>query len=51
MAHSGGVRLIAGREALEPEDAAVFFGRNADLIRGMDTLRGLATRAPLRGWR
>jgi formylglycine-generating enzyme required for sulfatase activity len=37
-----------GLEALEPEDAAVFFGRNADLIRGMDTLRGLATRAPPR---
>ncbi|MBG0802203.1 SUMF1/EgtB/PvdO family nonheme iron enzyme [Methylocystis sp. H4A] len=37
-----------GLEALEPEDAAVFFGRRADLVRGMDTLRGLATRAPPR---
>ncbi len=37
-----------GLEALEPEDAAVFFGRDADLIRGMDTLRGLAGRAPPR---
>jgi formylglycine-generating enzyme required for sulfatase activity len=33
-----------GLEALEPEDAAVFFGRNADLVRGMDALRGLSTR-------
>ena len=37
-----------GLEALEPEDAAVFFGRNADLVRGMDMLRGLATRPPPR---
>jgi formylglycine-generating enzyme required for sulfatase activity len=37
-----------GLEPLEPEDAAVFFGRNADLIRGMDALRGLATRNPPR---
>ncbi|MFO1101418.1 MAG: SUMF1/EgtB/PvdO family nonheme iron enzyme [Methylocystis sp.] len=37
-----------GLEALEPEDAAVFFGRSADLIRGMDALRGLATRGPPR---
>jgi hypothetical protein len=37
-----------GLDALEPEDAAVFFGRNADLVRGMDTLRGLATRPPPR---
>ena len=37
-----------GLEALEPEDAAVFFGRNADLVRGMDMLRGLATRVPPR---
>jgi hypothetical protein len=33
-----------GLEALEPEDAAVFFGRSADIMRGMDSLRGLATR-------
>ncbi len=37
-----------GLDALEPEDAAIFFGRNADLVRGMDTLRGLATRPPPR---
>lgn len=37
-----------GLEALEPEDAAVFFGRSADLVRGMDALRGLATRNPPR---
>ncbi len=37
-----------GLEALEPEDAAVFFGRNADLVRGMDMLRGLSTRPPPR---
>jgi formylglycine-generating enzyme required for sulfatase activity len=30
-----------GLDALEPEDAAVFFGRGADLVRGMDALRGL----------
>src|SRR5215470_13962288 len=33
-----------GLEALEPEDAAVFFGRSADIVRGIDTLRGLAAR-------
>ena len=37
-----------GLEPLEPEDAAVFFGRSADLVRGMDALRGLATRNPPR---
>jgi formylglycine-generating enzyme required for sulfatase activity len=37
-----------GLEALEPEDAAVFLGRSADLVRGMDALRGLATRNPPR---
>src|SRR5262249_19648744 len=37
-----------GLEALEPEDAAVFFGRNADIVRGIDTLRGLAARQPPR---
>jgi WD40 repeat protein len=37
-----------GLEALEPEDAAVFFGRNADIVRGIDTLRGLSTRKPPR---
>jgi tetratricopeptide (TPR) repeat protein len=33
-----------GLEALEPEDAAVFFGRSADILRGIDDLRGLAAR-------
>ncbi len=33
-----------GLEALEPEDAAVFFGRGADIVRGIDALRGLAAR-------
>jgi TIR domain len=37
-----------GLEALEPEDAAVFFGRNADIVRGIDMLRGLATGKPPR---
>ena len=37
-----------GLEALEPEDAAVFFGRNADIVRGIDTLRGLAAHHPPR---
>lgn len=31
-----------GLEALEPEDAAVFLGRDADIVRGIDMLRGLA---------
>jgi formylglycine-generating enzyme required for sulfatase activity len=33
-----------GLEPLEPEDAAVFFGRSADIVRGIDALRGLAAR-------
>jgi WD40 repeat protein len=33
-----------GLEALEPDDAAVFFGRDADIVRGIDALRGLAAR-------
>jgi hypothetical protein len=33
-----------GLEALEPVDAAVFFGRSADIMRGIDALRGLAAR-------
>jgi formylglycine-generating enzyme required for sulfatase activity len=37
-----------GLEPLEPEDAAVFFGRSADLVRGMDALRGLAAQKPPR---
>jgi WD40 repeat protein len=37
-----------GLEALEPEDAAVFFGRNADMVRGIDALRGLAAHKPPR---
>jgi hypothetical protein len=37
-----------GLEALEPEDAAVLFGRGADIVRGIDTLRGLATHKPPR---
>src|SRR5215831_1588012 len=37
-----------GLEPFEPEDAAVFFGRGADIVRGMDSLRGLAGRKPPR---
>ena len=37
-----------GLEALEPEDAAVFFGRSADIVRGIDALRGLAASKPPR---
>ena len=33
-----------GLEAMEPEDAAVFFGRSADILRATDELRGLAGR-------
>ena len=33
-----------GLEAMEPEDAAVFFGRSADILRAIDDLRGLAAR-------
>jgi hypothetical protein len=42
---AGGILIV---EALEPEDAAVFFGRDADIVRGLDTLRGLAQRGPPR---
>jgi TIR domain len=31
-----------GLEAFDAADAAVFFGRNADIMRGIDQLRGLA---------
>jgi WD40 repeat protein len=31
-----------GLRALEPEDAAVFFGREAMIVRGLDSLRGMA---------
>jgi WD40 repeat protein len=41
-------RPYRGLEALEPEDAAVFLGRDADIVRGLDTLRGLAQRKPPR---
>jgi WD40 repeat protein/ABC-type uncharacterized transport system substrate-binding protein len=41
-------RPYRGLEALEPEDAAVFFGRDADIARGLDTLRGLAQCKPPR---
>ena len=41
-------RALSRAEALEPEDAAVFFGRNADIVRGIDALRGLAARKPPR---
>ena len=37
-----------GLEPLDPEDAAVFFGRSADIVRGIDALRGLAARKPPR---
>src|SRR5262249_49463009 len=37
-----------GLEALEPEDAAVLFGRSADIVRGIDALRGLFERRPPR---
>ncbi|MEL6318927.1 MAG: TIR domain-containing protein, partial [Pseudomonadota bacterium] len=37
-----------GLQALEAADAAVFFGREADIVRGMDQLRGLADGAPPR---
>lgn len=37
-----------GLEALEAEDAAVFFGRGADIVRGIDVLRGLAASKPPR---
>ena len=31
-----------GLRALEPQDAAIFFGRDALIIRGMDQIRGMA---------
>ena len=34
-----------GLEALEEKDAAVFFGRDADIVRTIDTLRGLRSRS------
>src|SRR4029077_12331891 len=37
-----------GLEALQAEDAAVFFGRSADIVRGIDAARGLAARKPPR---
>lgn len=37
-----------GLKALEPKDAAVFFGREAAVIRGLDTLRTLRARGPER---
>jgi WD40 repeat protein len=37
-----------GLEALQAADAAVFFGRSADIVRGIDALRGLAARHPPR---
>src|SRR5262249_41117809 len=37
-----------GLEALEPEDAAVFFGRGADIVCAIDALRGLSIRKPPR---
>jgi hypothetical protein len=30
-----------GLQPFEPENAAFFFGRNADIVRGIDMLRGL----------
>lgn len=33
-----------GLKALEPEDAAIFFGRDAWIVRGLDRIRGLAER-------
>jgi hypothetical protein len=33
-----------GLKALEPQDAAVFFGRDAWIVRGLDRIRGLAER-------
>ena len=37
-----------GLEALEAKDAAVFFGRDHDIVRGLDVLRGLAGGPPPR---
>jgi uncharacterized protein (DUF2267 family) len=33
-----------GLKALEPEDAAIFFGRESAIVRGLDALRGLRER-------
>jgi hypothetical protein len=33
-----------GLKALEPQDAAIFFGRDAWIVRGLDRIRGLAER-------
>ena len=33
-----------GLKALEPQDAAIFFGRDAAIVRGLDSIRGLAER-------
>jgi hypothetical protein len=33
-----------GLKALEPPDAAIFFGRDAAIVRGLDRIRGLAER-------
>jgi WD40 repeat protein len=33
-----------GLKALEPQDAAIFFGRDAAIVRGLDRIRGLAER-------
>jgi uncharacterized protein YecT (DUF1311 family) len=37
-----GRRPYPGFAALEEEDAAIFFGRDAQIVRGLDKLRGLA---------
>ena len=33
-----------GLKALEPQDAAIFFGRDAAIVRGLDRIRGLVER-------
>jgi WD40 repeat protein len=33
-----------GLKALEPQDAAIFFGRDAAIVRGLDRIRGMAER-------
>ena len=33
-----------GLKALEPQDAAIFFGRDAWIVRGLDSIRGIAGR-------
>jgi hypothetical protein len=37
-----GRRPYPGFAALEEKDAAIFFGRDAQIVRGLDKLRGLA---------